>query len=367
MPEGGSKGGKTLIMRNEHILIMRFSALGDVAMLVPVVYSLATQYPHLRVTVLSRAFARPLFEGLAPNVNFMDADFTKEHRGLMGLNALYRRLKAKHFTAVADMHDVLRTKYLRMRFDFDRFHVAHVDKHRAGKKRLVNRKKKSLVQQATSFQNYADVLARLGYPVQLEFRSLFPPHGGNLRVFGQSEFSEKKSFQQWIGIAPFAAHPGKVYPLEKMEQVIGMLSAKHPNARIFFFGAGERERKCFEEWSKKYPRCVIASSVAKSLQEELVLMSHLDVMLSMDSANTHLASAVDVPVVCVWGATHPYAGFMGWRQAEDTAVQLSLPCRPCSIFGDKPCYRGDLACMAGITPEMVVEKVELVLDHKNKR
>ena len=108
-----------------------------------------------------------------------------------------------------------------------------------------------------------------------------------------------------------------------MEQVIGMLSAKHPNARIFFFGAGERERKCFEEWSKKYPRCVIASSVAKSLQEELVLMSHLDVMLSMDSANTHLASAVDVPVVCVWGATHPYAVLVteNIRQAAE-AVRL---------------------------------------------
>ena len=178
-------------MRNDHILIMRFSSLGDVAMLVPVVHSLAMQYPHLRITVLSREFGRPFFEGLAPNVSFMDADFVKEYRGLTGLNALYRRLKAKHFTSIADMHDVLRTKYLRIRFKVDRFHVAHLDKHKAGKKRLVSRSNKRLVQQSTSFQNYADVLARLGYPVQLEFRSLFPPQGGNLRVFGQSEYSEK--------------------------------------------------------------------------------------------------------------------------------------------------------------------------------
>ena len=354
-------------MRNDHILIMRFSSLGDVAMLVPVVHSLAMQYPHLRITVLSREFGRPFFEGLAPNVSFMDADFVKEYRGLTGLNALYRRLKAKHFTSIADMHDVLRTKYLRIRFKVDRFHVAHLDKHKAGKKRLVSRSNKRLVQQSTSFQNYADVLARLGYPVQLEFRSLFPPQGGNLRVFGQSEYSEKKSFQQWIGIAPFAAHPGKVYPLEKMEQVIGLLCSKHPNARLFLFGAGMRERKWFSDWKEKYPRCICASDVAKNLKEELVLMSHLDVMVSMDSANAHLASCVDVPVVSVWGATHPYAGFMGWRQSEDTAVQLNLPCRPCSVFGDKPCYRGDMACMAGISPEMVVENVERVLDNKYKR
>ena len=50
-------------MRTPHILIIRLSALGDIAMLVPVVHSLATQYPDLRVTVLSRAQARPLFDG----------------------------------------------------------------------------------------------------------------------------------------------------------------------------------------------------------------------------------------------------------------------------------------------------------------
>lgn len=353
-------------MKPEHILIIRFSALGDIAMLVPVVYSLAQQYPHLRVTVLSRDNARPFFDGLAPNVGFMDAELNDGHKGLPVLNALYRRLKAKHFTAIADMHDVLRSKYLRMRFRFDRFKTAHIDKHRVGKKRLTAKENKSLVQQPTSFQNYADVLAKLGYPIKLEFRSVFPAKG-NLRQLLKKEFTEKKNFQQWIGVAPFAAHPGKVYPLERMEKVIDILSSKHPSARILLFGAGERERRCFSDWCSRYPRCVMASDIAKGLSQELILMSHLDVMLSMDSANTHLASLVDVTVVNIWGATHPYAGFMGWRQTEDTAVQINLPCRPCSVFGDKPCHRGDMACMTGITPEKVVERVEQVLDGHIKR
>ena len=56
--------------------------MGDVAMMVPVVSSLAHQYPHLRITVLSRPFARTFFEGLAPNVGFMGADLKNEYRGL---------------------------------------------------------------------------------------------------------------------------------------------------------------------------------------------------------------------------------------------------------------------------------------------
>jgi len=350
-------------MKNEHILIMRFSAMGDVAMLVPVVYSLATQYPDVRVTVLSRGYARAFFDQLAPNVGFMEADLEKEYVGITGLNALYRRLHAKHFTAVADMHGVLRTHYLCMRFRFDRFRVARIDKHRAGKHRLVSRNNKRFVQQPTTFQNYAEVLAKVGCPVKLAFDSIFPPQGGNLRLL-PPQIGEKKSFQKWVGIAPFAAHEGKVFPLERMEQVVERLFKAHPNARVFLFGAGSKEKRQFAQWCERFPRCMSVSEVLKGLSEELILMSHLDVMVSMDSANAHLASLVKVPVVSVWGATHPYSGFMGWGQTDDTAVQVSLPCRPCSIYGNKPCYRGDLACMNRITPEMVLEKVERVLDRK---
>ena len=118
-------------MKTEHILVIRFSALGDVAMVVPVISSLARQYPDVRITMLSRSFARPLFEGLAPNVSFMEADLTSEYHGVRGLNSLYRRLVAKRFTAIADLHDVLRSKFLRMRFDLARYRVAHINKHLA--------------------------------------------------------------------------------------------------------------------------------------------------------------------------------------------------------------------------------------------
>lgn len=84
-----------------------------------------------------------------------------------------------------------------------------------------------------------------------------------------------------------------------------------------------------------------------NMRTELNLMSHLDVMLSMDSANMHLASLVNIPVVSIWGATHPYAGFMGWKQLPVNTVQLDLSCRPCSVYGQKPCWRGVLCLFEG--------------------
>jgi ADP-heptose:LPS heptosyltransferase len=86
----------------------------------------------------------------------------------------------------------------------------------------------------------------------------------------------------------------------------------------------------------------------------------------MDSGNMHLASLYGVPVVSIWGATHPFAGFYGFGQDHSNAVQADLYCRPCSVFGNKPCYRGDWACMHMIEPRQVIDKVDDVIN-KNER
>ena len=351
-------------MKKEHILVIRFSAMGDVAMVVPVVYSLAQQYPHVRITVLSRTFARPLFEDLAPNVNFMAADLKKEYHGIKGLNALYRRLAAKQFTAVADLHNVLRSEYLRLRFNIGHYRVEHINKHRKGRRRITAKHAKRLEQQPTSFENYVEVFKKLGYPVEINFRSIFPEgEKGNLNMLPKG-INVKNSFEQWIGIAPFAAHEGKVYPPRLTHQVIEQLLQKYPKARIFLFGRGQQEDQYFKEWCQNHPECLYVSHQLESLHQELILMSHLDAMVSMDSSNMHLASLTGTPVVSVWGATHPYAGFLGWGQSTDNIVQIDLECRPCSIYGQKPCRRGDYACMNGIAPETIVDKIENILSNK---
>jgi ADP-heptose:LPS heptosyltransferase len=356
-------------VKREHILVIRFSALGDVAMTVPVVWAVAQQYPQVRITVLSRPSSRQFFEDLAPNVNFMAADIKGEYRGVKGLNSLYRRLVAKQFTAVADLHNVLRSEYLRLRFNMGRFRVEHINKHRHQRRQLVApQPKKRFEPLPTSFQNYLDVFARLGYPVDMQknvFHSIFdgqPLGKGNLNYLPKA-IGPKRSWEQWIGIAPFAAHKGKIYPIERMQQVVKTLIEQHPKCRILLFGRGEEEDRQFSQWITEFKQCTYVSKNVENMYQELILMSHLDVMLSMDSANMHMASLTATPVVSVWGATHPMAGFMGWQQNTDNAIQVELDCRPCSIYGNKPCRRGDYACLNQIQPETIIEKINQVLSN----
>ena len=298
------------------LLVIRFSALGDIAMTVPVIHDLAMQYPEVDITMLSREMARPLFERMPQNVHFFVADLKGRYKGLLGLCRLWRDAHLSNFDYIADFHDVLRTWWLRTEGCLRRKKVAKIDKGRKGKKALTRQK-------------------NIDYSAFCE--------------------TQKADNETWVGIAPFAKHPAKVYPLEKMEQVIKALSERD-NTRVFLFGGGAEESLQINSLCGKYNNVQPAKS-QQGLRGELALMGQLDVMLSMDSANMHLASLVGTRVVSIWGGTHPYAGFLGWNQKAEDCIQLDLPCRPCSVYGNKACSRGDYACMNGITPEEIIGKL----------
>jgi len=340
------------------ILIMRFSALGDVAMTIPVIYSLATAYPMHEITVLSRKPFEDLFKTLPSNIRFICADLKGKHKGIKGLNILYKELKAEKYDYVADFHSVLRSHYLRLRFKLDGVSTARIDKGRSEKKKLTQKDNKVFIPLKSSFLRYYNVLEKLGFEFELNFKSIFEEASVNSHetVF----FSEKKSTEKWLGIAPFAKHKGKIYPLELQDKVIEYF-ANNKRIKVFIFGGGEYEKNIINGWTDKYP--TIISMVGKlNMSQELALMSQLDIMYSMDSANMHLASLVNTQVVSLWGATHPCAGFMGWNQCLENAVQIDdLTCRPCSIYGQKPCYRKDYACLNRITPKQIINRIENAL------
>lgn len=321
---------------------MRFSALGDVAMLSPVVREYALQHTEDSVTVLSVPFCAPLFEDIAPNVSFLGRDVKTQYRGVTGLYRLFKELHAMHFDRIVDAHDVLRTKVLRQFFRLRGYEVRVIDKHRRERRRLTAEPGKKMLQQLpTSFENYAEAMGIPGFPdvpADPDIPDTPVSPGGGL-----------------IGVAPFAAHEGKIYPTDKMEKVVELLSRR---GRVVLFGGKGKEEDIMRAWAQRYNNVELARDVISggALAAELDLMRGLDVMLSMDSANMHLASLVGTRVVSVWGATHPYAGFLGWGQRMEDCVQKDLPCRPCSIYGSKPCRYGDFRCLNSITPEEIVRR-----------
>ena len=339
----------------KNVLVIRFSAIGDVAMTVPVLQSVARAYPDTPFTMLSNARFAPLFAGMPDNVSFLGVDLKKDYHGFGAMFKLFLSLRKKHFDAVADIHRVLRTTALSFFYRLFFTKVRRIHKDRRSRKRLTRFKNKDLTPRLTSFDRYRIVLEKLGFKFDVEFSSIFGNGKGDLsaikNIVGNKECP-------WIGVAPFAAHKGKIYPLYLMEEVVAQLDSAGV-CRQFVFAYG-KELAQVQEWAEKY-RSVEMIDTSLGMAGELILMSHMNVMLAMDSSNMHLASLTGTPVVSIWGATHPAAGFMGWGQDPDNCIQLDLPCRPCSIYGKKECMYGDYRCLTGIDPNTIFSKVKSYL------
>ncbi len=324
--------------------------MGDVAMTVPVLRAFTQKYPEVKLTVLTREFFAPFFRNI-PNVAIYAVDVKKKHKGLFGLCRLSKELKKLKIDAVADLHNVLRSKILKLFLSGKK--VVQIDKGRKEKKALVSGE---IIQQLkTTHQRYADVFEKLGFSINLT-NPTFPKK--EIINQGVSKITGKKT-NKWIGLAPFAAYESKMYPLDAMEQVIESLSKTH---KVILFGGGENEIQILNTLEEKFHNTInVAGSL--TLEDELNLISNLELMLSMDSGNAHIAAMLGIKVVTIWGVTHPYAGFAPFNQPEDYLLlsdRKQFPLIPTSVYGNKypENYR---EVSRSIAPETIIKKLESII------
>lgn len=339
------------------ILITRFSALGDIAIAVPLILQLAKKNPEHHFFMVSMPLTAPLFRETS-NLTFIAFDKKGRHKGWIGLWKLFVELRKINPDVLVDLHDVLRTKWLRWMFSFGRIKISIIDKGRSDKKLLIQKGFQQSKPLMPTIQRYAKAFESVGLSLTQNELSTFSFFINSKPIEKELNtlFSDKKGI--WIGIAPFAQHRGKQLPLETIESILEHFN-KEKQITIFLFGAGKKESMQFEQWEKKYQN-VINIANRFEIDEEVMLMKRLSVMLTMDSANMHLASIAGIPVVSVWGATHPYAGFYGFNQPYENAIQLDLFCRPCSIYGQKTCRFGTWDCLTKIKPETIIEKITTI-------
>ncbi|MGB5692392.1 MAG: glycosyltransferase family 9 protein [Flavobacteriaceae bacterium] len=339
-----------------HILVIRFSALGDVAMTVPVLTAFQNRFPDTRITFLTRPFYKPIFNGLE-NVHVEGADLKGKHKGIAGMGRLYSHLAKMEIDAVADLHNVLRTKILKKYFLLSKIPFVQIDKGRKEKRALTRPLNKKFGPLKSTFERYADVFRQLGFDIDLEESR---PQT-RLPLSFENKPDLKRSTAKWIGIAPFAAFRSKMYPLQEMEEVIAGLNNTN-KYKLLLFGAGDEEVTVLKGFAEKYANAVNMAGVY-TFQEELAVISNLDLMVSMDSGNGHLAAMFDVPAVTIWGVTHPYAGFapFGHDQSYSMLPDRNLfPLLPTSVYGNK-FPKGYDKAIGTITPAQILDKIESVL------
>ena len=337
----------------QHIAVFRLSAMGDVAMTVPVIRAFVAQNPNIKITVVSRPFFQPFFDGIE-NVSFFGVDLNHRHKGFIGLLRLFSDLRKLNIDAVADLHNVLRSKIVRTLFALSGKKVAATDKGRAEKKALTSLTNKVFAPVKPMVERHVETFKKLGFSVDLT-NPKFPEKAilleDILKITGTKN-------QNWIGIAPFAQYESKVYPIDLMQQVIDGLT-KNKNCKIFLFGGGEKEIQLLNQLQNQHENVLVLAGKIQ-FKQELEVISNLDIMLSMDSGNAHISSMLGVKVITLWGATHPYAGFKPFNQLDDfclTSDRDKYPLLPTSIYGNKKTEGYD-EVMRTILPITIIDKIE---------
>lgn len=329
--------------KEARILFIRFSAMGDVAMCLPVIKAFQNKHPSHRISILTKEVFCPLFSELS-NVQLIGL---QKEEGTFSL--LQRILKLQSFDLVMDLHSSLRSRIICSTLALKGAKTHKIDKRKSAKKKFLKTTNSLLKPITSQVQAYVNVIQHFGFDLSTKDLSTIK--------------KEKKSTNKiYIGVAPFAAHSSKTYPEDLMRALIERLCTTNPNIEVILFGAPGNQQQLLKEWCGNSIQLKTNSGMC--LKNELNVMSQLDLMISMDSANGHMAVNYNVPVITIWGSTHPFSGYQPLFQPLQNSFlpdYQMYPKLPSSIFGERE-IRGYEDAMRSINQESIILRIKEILN-----
>ncbi|MEZ5002781.1 MAG: glycosyltransferase family 9 protein [Chitinophagales bacterium] len=344
-----------------NILVIRFSSLGDVLLTIPVFRTLEQKEPDNKYFLLTRPKFEAYFTSLS-NVEVIPADIDHQYKGILGLTKLAAQLKSYSFDILVDLHDVLRTKILRKLLQSSISNIIVFNKGRKEKKTVIS--KKTALQpllhtsirylKALDFQNKQLELIESNWLATSKDIS-------QISYLNQNYLLPKSA--KWFGIAPFSKHNSKEWIESNWLEVIQHISKI--KGQIFVFAFGQREKEIALQWQNNYSNNIIIDETI-SIEDQMAIIENLDIMISVDSANMHLASLLRTKVLSIWLSTHPFLGFSPLENSDNIVQPTAkeAPWRPLSVYGKlKTRKENQLAeqTKALITVQMVLEKLNKIL------
>ena len=312
-------------------------------MVSPVLKELLENNKNYKISLLTNFQFFPFFRAFN-DVNLIPFDKKKQHKGLFGMFRLFKEIKKLDLDYVVDLHEVLRTNFLKAVLKVPFYQI---NKGRDEKQNLVSGK--IFAPLKSTHQRYRDVFEKIGISIKpLSKTQTHRVDISHLKLI-------PKNNKLLIGIAPFAAHNGKEYPIVQMEEVIKEINK---DFNVILFGGGKKEEFILDDLAGKHSN-VINIANKFSLDQEMDVISNLSIMLSMDSANGHIAALMGIKVLTIWGVTHPFAGFSPYGQTDKNNIlvnRLQFPKIPTSIYGEKFPIGYEKA-ISSISPKEIISKL----------
>jgi ADP-heptose:LPS heptosyltransferase len=336
------------------VVAIRLSSMGDVLLTIPAIRAVLDTYPDLEIVMVTRKRFTEYFP-YDDRLIILPFEPDGRHRGLVGLLRLYGDIRKHRFATLIDLHNVLRTWILDILFFLTFRKVVVIPKYRR-LRRLILRRRTRGTPLPHVVSRYRSTFERAGWKTEIRPFVFKQQDNQPLKSAGSHDAPK-------IGFAPLSRHSTKNWGLKPTRELIALLRERGPVEIHLFGGPEDREKLNGLAGGPVHCHAGILSPM-----EEIDLISTLNLFVSMDSANMHLAALSGIPVVSVWGATDPDLGFAPLYQPFENAIfadPFIVTCRPCSVFGEKPCHREDapMICMESIRPAQVMKKIEEILHY----
>ncbi|MCS6968261.1 MAG: glycosyltransferase family 9 protein [Cytophagales bacterium] len=315
------------------ILLIRFSAIGDIVWSSPLVRCLKEQLPNCYVHICTKAMYAEMWEA-NPYVD-------KLHLLGSSLVELIGKLRRENFDYVIDLHKNLRSTLIKLLL---------------GKKSFTYNKLTWQRFLLTQFQIDRFPRKPDGEPLHIveRYMNAAAPLGIVYDGKGLDYFIAPRYWVDLQAIAPalskqpFCAYViggsavTKKLPLHKMAE----LCQKLPFSHIALIGGkedvenAEKLIKLFADSDKK----IISFCGKLSISQSASVVAQASFVIGHDTGLTHIAAAFHKTVYSIWGSTIS----MGFKPFCPTSIVLEnnqLPCRPCSKSGARRCPRTHFKCM----------------------
>lgn len=331
----------------EKILIIRLGAIGDVVLTSPAVLNLKLSFPEAKIFFLVRrrlAGLLELFAGVDEILGF------PENAGFRDLFRMGEYLDTFGFDMVVDLHGNIRSKYLRS-------HIVAPIKVQYSKRRFERwqaiRFNKINPAPPHTIDLYNSAVERCGGRVFARRPILHLDRREHRRLAFDNPL-------RVIAIGPGASFPPKKWPADRFRSLAIQGFEQIPANIVLLLTENEREMAGI---GSTIPGDRLRIFIDADLKELAGIISESDVLVCNDSALAHIGSAVGTPVIAIFGPTHPTLGFSP-RGMKDIVVQVDEFCRPCSLHGNRPCYRGRQYCFDRISVDDVLGRVVELLKNK---
>jgi len=329
--------------RSPRVLMVHTAFLGDVILATPLIAALRRRFPHGHLAFMGAPAGCGLIQGLDGVDEFLVFDKRGADQGWRGGVRRAADLNAQKYDIGLGVHRSLRTALLLARariprrIGFATSPLPWLYPERVPWEPAAHEVERNLALMAPLGGRPAGFTPRLALPA-------LPPADG--------ELLPESGPGPRVGLCPGSVWPTKRWPARGFARVAEAL-AEDAGAQVYLIGS-EADREVTREVASLCRGRVWDMAGKTSLRDWVRLMAAMDLIVTNDSAPTHIASALSVPVAVIYGPTTPALGFAPWAGRSAVVEAEGLACRPCGKHGSRRCPEGHFKCMELLPPATVI-------------